>query len=416
MATVEISDMTLGPYGVGHLDGRAVMVPNAVPGDLLEIAIENERRDYAVGRIEQVLHAGNQRRVAPCPFLPRCGGCDWQQLDYPGQLAIKARLIAAAFSRALGAELPLDGLIEPAPKEFGYRARVRFKVGRGGEVGFHAASSNRVVAVDRCLVAAPPIAVPVDLAAALGRRCGELEVIAGDDYQVIVADLDGRPTPAEIAQAGRALVADPAVRGIILRGGGAREIVGAATIAIELEPGVTLEVEADRFTQVNRAQNRKLVAAVMEAAALAAGDEVLDLYCGAGNFSLPAARRGAQVTGVDADELAIAAARGNAARLKLAGARFIAMKAGELARFLSRARYRPQQVILDPPRAGAADLIELVIALQPRRVLYVSCDVATLMRDLKQLARGGFGLGTVRAFDFFPNTHHAEVLAEMLLT
>lgn len=416
MATVEITGLTIGPYGVGRIDGRAVMVPNAVPGDLLEVAIESERRDYAVGRIEQVLRAGSERRIPPCPFLPRCGGCDWQQLSYPAQLAAKARLIAAEFSRALGAELSVDGLIEPAPEEFGYRARVRFKLGRAGEVGFHAASSNRVVAVERCLVAAAPIAVPRRFAAALGRRCREIEVVAGDGYQVIVVHLESRPAPAEIARAGEALAADPSVRGVIIRGGGARELLGEVTIAIELEPGLILEAEADLFTQVNRAQNRKLVAAVMAAAALGASDEVLDLYCGAGNFSLPAARRGARVTGVDADELAIAAARRNTARLGLAETQFISMKARELARFLSRARYRPQLVILDPPRSGAADLIGLIIALQPRRVLYVSCDVATLMRDLKQLARGGFRLGTVRAFDFFPNTHHVEVLAEMLLT
>lgn len=416
MATVEITDLTIGRYGVGRIDGRAVMVPNAVPGDLLEVAIESERRDYAVGRIERIIRAGAERRVPPCPFLPRCGGCDWQQLSYPGQLARKARLIAAEFSRALGVELPVDSLIEPAPEEFAYRGRVRFKVGLGGEVGFHAALSNRIVAVDRCLVAAPPIAVPHRFAAALGRRCHELEVVAVDGYQVIVAHLESRPTPAEIARSGDALAADPSVRGVIIRGAGARELVGEVTIAIELEPGLTLEAEADLFTQVNREQNRKLVAAVMAAAALVAGDEVLDLYCGTGNFSLPAARRGARVMGVDADELAIVAARRNAARLGLAGAQFIAMKAGELARFMSRARYRPELVILDPPRAGAAELIGLIIALQPRRVLYVSCDVATLMRDLKQLARGGFRPGTVRAFDFFPNTHHAEVLTEMLLT
>ena len=125
MATVEISAMTLGPYGVGHLDGRVVMIPNAVPGDLVKIAIESTRRGYAVGRIEEIVRAGGDRRVPPCPFLPRCGGCDWQQLSYPGQLAVKARLIVSEFSRVLGAELSADGLIEPASEEFGYRARAR---------------------------------------------------------------------------------------------------------------------------------------------------------------------------------------------------------------------------------------------------------------------------------------------------
>jgi len=416
MATLEIDDLTLGPWGVGRLDGRAVMVPHAVPGDRLEIAIESERSGYAVGRIESIVRAGRDRRVPPCPFLPRCGGCDWQQLAYPAQLAIKARLIAAEFSRALGVELAVAGLIEPAPEEFAYRARVRFKVGSGGEVGFHAAGSNRVVAVDRCLVAVAPISVPVRFAAALGRRCRELEVVAGDRGQVIVAHFESRPASADLARARAALADSPDVRGLILRGGGARELLGETEVTIELEPGLTLDVEADLFTQVNRAQNRGLIAAVMSAAAIAPGDEVLDLYCGAGNFSLPAARRGGRVTGVDTDELAIAAAGRNLARSGVAPAQFVAMKAGELARFLARARYRPSLVILDPPRAGAAELIDLVAALRPPRTLYVSCNVATLMRDLKQLSRAGYKVGMVRAFDFFPNTHHAEVMTEMLLT
>ncbi|SRR5579875_3833818 len=416
MATIEIEDLTLGPWGVGHLDGRAVMVPNTAPGDLLEVEIESERKGYAIGRIERIVRAGDHRRVPPCPFIPRCGGCDWQQLDYPAQLAAKARLIASEFARALSVELPVDDLIEPAAEEFGYRSRVRFKVGAGGEVGFHAAASNRIVPVDRCIVAAAPISVPTRFAAVFGRRCREIEVVAGDHYQVVVAHFDSRPTPEHIAQARETLAGDFIVRGLIVRGGGARELIGKTGITIELEPGLILEVDADLFTQVNRAQNRKLIAAVMASAAIAPGDEVLDLYCGAGNFSLPAARRGARATGVDADELAIAAARRNATRLTLEHAQFIAMKADALASFLGRARYRPSLVILDPPRAGAAELIKLIAALRPRRVLYVSCNVATLMRDLKPLVHAGYRAGTVRGFDFFPNTHHVEVMAEMLLT
>jgi 23S rRNA (uracil1939-C5)-methyltransferase len=417
MPTVEISDLTLGPWGVGRIDGKAIMVPHSAPGDLLEVAIESERSAYAIGRLESVIRAGRERRVPPCPFLPRCGGCDWQQLEYTAQVAAKARLVAAEFARVLGVELPADGLVEPAPEEFGYRARVRFKVGAGGQVGFHEAASNRIVAVDRCLVAAPPIIVPLRFASALGRRCRELEAVAGEGYQVIVAHCESRPAPAEIERARRALDEEPSVRGLVVRSGDAREIFGDPTVALELEEGLTLEVDADHFSQVNRAQNRKLAAATMAAAAIAPGDEVLDLYCGAGNFSLPAARRGARVTGVDAQEIAIVAARRNAARLGLSdNAQFVAMKAGALARFMARARYRPGLVMLDPPRTGAADLIGLLSALRPRRVLYIACDVATLLRDLKALIRAGFRLGRVRGFDFFPNTHHVEVLAEMLLT
>ena len=141
---------------------------------------------------------------------------------------------------------------------------------------------------------------------------------------------------------------------------------------------------------------------------------MLDLFCGAGNFSLPAARRGADVLGVDTDPVAVAAAARNAARLGFSSARFVAMEAAEMARFLRRAGYRPQVAILDPPRSGARELIALLRELHPACVIYISCNVSTLARDLRSLLGGGYKLDQVRALDFFPNTHHVEIAARAL--
>jgi 23S rRNA (uracil1939-C5)-methyltransferase len=210
--------------------------------------------------------------------------------------------------------------------------------------------------------------------------------------------------------------ADGVIRGIVLRGGGVREVVGDAKISFELEPACTIEVDADLFSQVNRAQNLRLVATVVAMAEVREGTTVLDLFCGAGNFSLPLARRGARVTGVDADALAIAGAQHNAARMGLREAQFIAMKAAETARFFERAHYRPDLVIIDPPRAGALELMSTVARLRPRAVIYVSCDTTTVVRDLQCLGASGYDIDRVRAFDFFPNTHHAEVAVHALLT
>jgi 23S rRNA (uracil1939-C5)-methyltransferase len=143
---------------------------------------------------------------------------------------------------------------------------------------------------------------------------------------------------------------------------------------------------------------------------------VLDLYCGAGNFSLPASRRGARVTGVDADAGAIAAASRNATRLNFRDAQFVAMKASATADFLHRARYRPEVIILDPPRTGAPDLMEPIIKLRAASVIYVSCDVTTLARDFRVLTAAGYKVNRVRGFDFFPNTHHVEIAVHALLT
>ncbi len=416
MPQLKIETMTLGPFGVGHLDGKTVMVPNVATGDLVDVRMKSEHRDYSLAEVDRILRPGPGRRQPPCPFLPRCGGCDWQQISYPAQLELKARLIAGELSRATGTSVSPENLIEPAPMEFGYRSRIRLKIGAGGKLGFHELGSDRLVEIDRCLVAEDGIELDSarELAAALGRRCREIEVVRYGRRQVLVAHLDRAPVPREVARARRILENAPAPAGIVLRAPRSRLVLGDPNTTVELEDGLALEVEADAFSQINHAQNRKLIALAMEMAELARGTVMLDLFCGAGNFSLPAARRGADVLGVDTDPVAVAAAARNAARQGFSSARFVAMEAAEMARFLRRAGYRPQVAILDPPRSGARELIALLRELHPARVIYISCDVSTLARDLRSLLGGGYKLDRVRALDFFPNTHHVEIAARAL--
>jgi 23S rRNA (uracil1939-C5)-methyltransferase len=414
MAEIEITGMTFGPYGLGHLGGKTVMISGAVPGDIVEASIKADRGDYLLARVERVIHAGVIRREPPCPWLPKCGGCDWQHLDYAAQLRLKGELIAAEFRRGLGLELEPDGLIEPASAEFGYRARIRLKVSRDGTLGYFTMGSNHLVAIDRCLVATSGL-IPADFAARLRGNCREIDVVADGDRVVLVAEFTGTPSAKEIAITRHAVETDARIKGIILRGGGQRLTTGDCSITLEPEPGCAIIAEADNFNQVNREQNQKLVASVL---AMANADDglVLDLFCGVGNFSLPFARRGGKVTGADSDASAIAAANHNAERMALRDVRFMGMPAIEAVRFLERAHYRPDVVILDPPRTGAALLIEPMIRLRPGEVIYVSCDCATLVRDLKALRSYGYDITQVRAFDFFPNTHHAEVVVRALLT
>lgn len=415
MPEIDVTAMTFGPYALARLDGLTVMVPNAAPGDRLEVAITSRRRDVSFAKIERILRASTDRRDPPCPFVPQCGGCDWQHLSYPAQLRAKAEVIVAGLRRA-NIEVSPENLIAPAPEEFGYRSRIRLKVGRDGELGFFQLGSNALVKIDRCLVASKGIRLPNALAAAMWRNLDEIEVVESGQREVIVAMTRKPPSPSEIDRAREIFQQDATIQGIILRSGRAREVIGDPAVTIGVERGLDLTVDADLFSQVNHAQNRKLVATVMEMASVERGMRVLDIFCGAGNLSLPAARRGAIVNGIDADELAIDAATKNATRLGFADAKFIAGKATEAVNFLLRAKYRPQLVILDPPRVGAADLMEPIVKLQPRSVIYVSCDVATLARDLRILIENGYGAHRIAAFDFFPNTHHAEIAAHLLLT
>jgi len=416
MPEIEISAMRFGPFGVGRRDGKAVMVAGAVAGDRLDVEIVSERRDYAVAKIREILRASAERRAAPCPYLPRCGGCDWQHIDYGAQVRFKGEVVARELGHALGVAIDPIGLVEPAPAEFGYRSRIRLRVGAKGVLGFYSAASNTIVEIDSCMVAEPGIRMPLHLARSLGKRVEEIEVVRDGAREVQVAHLKKPATEEDLRRARNVLESDGEIAGIVLRSGTHRATAGDTAIAIELEAGLSIEVDADLFSQVNRAQNQKLVASVMEMAAIHESSSVLDLFCGAGNFSLPASRRGARVTGVDADAGAIAAAARNAARLKFRDAQFVAMKASATADFLHRARYRPEVIILDPPRTGASDLMEPIIKLRAPGVIYVSCDVTTLARDLRVLAGAGYKVNRVRGFDFFPNTHHVEIAVHALLT
>jgi 23S rRNA (uracil1939-C5)-methyltransferase len=409
---IEIDDVALGPYGVGRIDGKAVMVPNTAPGDRARVVITSAHRDYAVARLDDIVRPGASRRVPPCPFLPRCGGCDWQQISYAEQVAAKGRLIASELGRALGLDLDPRSLVMPAPAEFGYRSRLRLKVGAKGALGFFEHVSNRLVEVDRCLVATDELSLNAasGLSRALPGRCDEIEIVKARGGQVLIAHLRGRPQPEDLKRAGKTLAAS-GIKGILLRAGSDRVALGDVSIAVELEPGMCLHADADAFSQVNHECNRVLIESVMYQVAIESGVAILDLFCGAGNFSLPAAKRGARVLGVDADPIAIAAAERNAAELGLGDARFAALQVQEMAPFLLRAGYRPRVVILDPPRSGARQLMKMVTALGAERVVYVSCNVATLARDLRVLTEDGYVVSSVKAFDFFPNTHHCEVLA-----
>ncbi len=417
MLEVEVTAMTFGPYALARAaDGRTVMVQNAAPGDRLEVSVVARRRDYDLARIERILNAGAERREPPCAFLPRCGGCDWQQLDYAAQLRAKAGLIVSRLGHALGIEVSTDGLVVPAPREFAYRSRIRLKADAEGRLGFFERASNRLVPIDRCIVAAEELVLPHEIATAIRHALDEMELVSADGREVVVAYLRRALKDAEMERMRTAMEKNPAIRGIIVRDPARRYLLGDPEIRLEIEPGLELRAEADLFSQVNQEQNRAMVATVMEMAGAREGVEILDLFCGAGNLSLPAARSGAKVTGIDSDALAVAAAERNAARLGLGSAKFMAMEAAQGLQFLARARYRPEVVILDPPRAGAVDLMESLTRLGPDHMIYVSCDITTLARDLQVLTSGRYRVRTVRAFDFFPNTHHVETVVHALLT
>lgn len=413
--TVRIDSIAAGGEGVGRLpDGRVVFVHRTAPGDLAEVALVERKERWARGRLLRVLEPSPERREAPCPFYAECGGCTLEHMTYPAQLRAKGRIVSDALTRIGGVATEPPEVV-PSPREHRYRNRVSFalrRVGAGQVVaGFHALGDpERIVDLDgRCLLPEEPIARVWDaLRAAWGpdaRRLhsGErlrltLRASAGGEVSLLVEGgyLPGHP--AELVEAVPDLVA------VWHRPGPApAELVAGAPGLPETWGDETLELSGAAFLQVNREAAALLEAHVMERAGEVAGLRVVDAYCGVGLHARRFARAGARVVGIELDPQAVE----EATRAAPPGASFVE---GPVEALLP-AHLPADLVVLNPPRAGvAAEVAEALVAQPAARIVYVSCNPATLARDLKRLSPA-YRLEHVRSFDLFPQTAHVETVA-----
>lgn len=414
-----IDKLTLGGRGLGRHQGKAVFVPGTAPGDQAACRIVRRHRHYDEAELIELLEPSPERRIPPCPLAGTCGGCQWQHLPYSVQLGWKERLFAEQLQRCgLAGEEQLLPIVA-APGEFAYRNRVQYKcrqTGGGFVAGFYRAGSHYVIDTPGCLLPRPEIvAARAALQTAVsGCPCPEalpqLDISCGDDGQVAVI--------AHVLPGADHLVADW-LKGLALTHGyaAALQVGRKATIRVLTadpslltlvdEPPLAVRVSGGGFAQVNPEQNRRLVAAVVEAAGLTGSERVLDLFCGAGNFTLPLARRAAAAVGIEEYAPAIADACRNATVNGIANVDFQA-EAADRALF---AHGTFDIVLLDPPRTGAYPVVRRLLELRPRRILYVSCDPATLVRDLQPLVHNGYRLLSSRPFDLFPQTWHIESLS-----
>jgi len=414
---LEIERLTFGPDALAHDGGQVVFVAHAAPGDRVRARVVERRRGYVRAETVAVDRAGPARVVPPCPAFGRCGGCQWQHVDVAAQRDAKAAIVAEQLARLGGLrDAPVRPTIAGGPA-WAYRSRITL-VAEGRRLGFHAAASHRLEPIETCAIAATPLEAHLPIArtwvARLRATVLRVTLVVAPGGVVLAATTRGRPGPADVTDTETLLAAHATVRGAILSGAGARVVVGDATVRQEIESGLALEVPADVFTQVNSEANQALVRTVVDAGGFEAGARVLDLYCGAGNLSLPLARRGADVTGIERSPVAIHAAQANAARLGVARARFVA---GDVAAALASGDAAPVDgVVLDPPRTGAAAAIDGIVARRPPRIVYVSCDPATLARDVRALVARGYALHLAQPIDLFPQTYHVETVALLGLT
>lgn len=427
---VEITTLTNGGDGLGRVDGKAVFVNGAVPGDVVNCRLDVDKKRYAKGTLLNIVTASPQRIKPECAHFTACGGCDWQMLSYADQCAWKERLLGENCQHQLDIPenviLPLSASAQP----FGYRSRAQFKChqdSKGFHLGFYQRGSHKVVDIASCPVLDARIDV---LIPALRQVFGAAEY-ATDVGQIDVAVGDGGVPRVVVHYAGSQVECFCAWLAIQLAGHGLAcwvqtadedlfHIQGDTGIFIAVDnPELRLEYAPGGFAQINLAQNRVLVDLVVAAVcgdsspchnALAQA-HIFDLYCGMGNFSLPLARRVAKVTGVEGNAGSIRAAQKNALVNGFTNIDFHVANVGKFMQGSSLHQTSPDIIVLDPPRAGVKELLSLLIDTRARRIVYVSCDQQTMLRDVRELCCGHYCVHSIRPVDMFPQTAHTEVVA-----
>ena len=414
-----IEAMSHGADAVARDKGKVVFVSAGAPGDVVDVEITETHGRFSRGTICKVNSAAKARREPRCQYVGRCGGCQWQHLSYPAQLEAKYRNLSDHLLRIAGIADPRPMPVLASPAEWRYRNRINLRTD-GHRLGFYRAESRELVEIEECLIAATPIERAIGAArrwlGTVQTKIRRLALIASESAPgvVLVANAEGRFAVGDDTSNRRTVMTetDGTVRGVVMFGKRWRHSWGNVDVSFIID-GDTLTTTGGEFTQVNLEANRLLTESVLTLGGISSGNEVIDLYCGAGNLTVPVARRGARVLGVERSARATADAEANARRLGLDNCLFLCGPVEKALANLAAERPRPQVVILDPPRGGSAAILADMVRLGPRRVVYVSCDPPTLARDLATLARHGYHLEAVQPIDFFPHTYHLEVVAAL---
>jgi len=421
----DIVDLAHDGRGVARVDGKAVFVDGALPSEHVSLRIHKRRRHMDEAGLVEVLAASPDRVVPRCAHFGVCGGCSLQHLAPSAQLAAKQRQLLENLQR-IGNVEPARVLEPLRGPEWAYRRRARLGikyVHKKGRVlaGFREREKPYIADIRRCEVLLSPLAqLPEELAALvetldIREKLPQVEVAAGDNATALVFRVLEPPGAGDLQR----IAAFGETRGlqIFLQPGGLDSVRPVrddyAPLSYSVDGGrVMIEFGPVDFIQVNREINASMVSAAVEHLQPGANDAVLDLFCGLGNFTLPLARRARRVVGVEGDAALVAKARANAARNSLGNVEFAVENLFEPKGFGAWANDRYELVMLDPPRAGAAELMRRMGDWRPRRVVYISCHPGSLARDAGILVTDqGFTLIAAGVMDMFPHTTHVESIA-----
>jgi len=417
---LDIERLSNDGRGIAFLEGRTWFVLGALAGEQVEARVLNAHGKVVEARTEKVLKASPMRRPAPCAHVDRCGGCSVQHVPREEQLALKQRMLAEHLQRAGNLvpeqwEAPLTG------PEFGYRRRARVAVrwdqkARRLDVGFRAAASQDIVAIADCPVLVQPLQpIMSGLPAVLGslgkpQAIGHVELFAGTDLCVLVRHT--APLADADLQALQAFCTGHGAQLWLQGEGQPQPADGSNALGFTLGPWqLTLAYRPGDFVQVNEAVNTAMIEQALAWLDPQPQERVLDLFCGLGNFALPLATRVKDVVAVEGVQVMVDRAAANALSNNLHNVKVFQ---ADLSQPLAGAQWAAggfSAVLLDPPRDGAYEVVRNLPALGAKRLVYVSCNPATLARDAVELIKQGYRLKRAAILDMFPQTAHVEAMA-----
>lgn len=427
--TIHIEKIINGGMGLGRLEnGIVVMTPFVLPGEEVLVEERKIQRGYIEAATVEILHASPDRATPPCKYYMQCGGCDLQHMNISAQHQAKENIIRDLLQRAgvSPGDQPLSPIIA-SPQPFHYRYKIRLKVSPEGVIGFHQAGSNTIIDIDYCHVATEILNRALqelrgsNLMQTIAGITEEIELLhspAVDRVFCILHPHKKISYPREKI-AGQ-LSSFTCIAAIAVKNGRDVEFLARNNEENRLrqdfdasvcEHPYSLSWTPGCFFQANALLNEQLIKLACSLMGNTKGKTVLDLFCGMGNFSIPLALQGALVTAIEHNEECIAQANTNAADLELTNAQFLS---GDVQKWTRKAVKHGQQfdnVLLDPPRQGMGREIVLLAELLPAKIIYISCDPATLSRDLAHLQKNGYTLSSITPCDMFPQTHHIESVA-----
>ena len=432
-----ITDYTTEGQGIAHIDGITVFIPNAIAGERVRIRIETVRKTWAAGKITGILEKSPHRVNRECEVAKLCGGCDFWHMDYEEETRLKAERVRTCLNRMAGEQLE-EVPILAAPDCHGYRNKAQYPVSsKKGRVyaGFFRAGTHDVVENIRCRI------LPSET-----DRVKDAVIDYANQYRITTYDETNHKGLLRHIYVRRGAVSGQILVCLVVNGeqiphvpeliGRLKKIEGFTTLVLSVNTkkgnavlgekfitlygpgfiedtlcGLQFRLSPRSFYQVNHHQAQRLYQAAIEQAAITRDDLVLDLYCGVGTITLAMAGSAGKVIGVEVIEQAVADARDNARRNGIHNAEFFCGDAGQAALELEKQGIRPDVITVDPPRKGLnADTIEAIDRMAPRRLVYVSCDPATLARDVALLKERGFRLISAQAADLFPRCAHVETV------